>query len=141
MAEKETLSADKRYKRYHDRTAGTGEYDLIEPLDTRIMQMLPDEGTLFADLYPLGETARNIAKKLSLKDAVISSTIISNRLRLLNVQGLVVKTRSIGTSGSGNAKKTGGGGGATVWQRTRAATEHLKKKGALAGGGVSSGTS
>lgn len=106
-----------------------GEYELVEPIDTLVMEMIPEEGTLFGNLYPLGETAKSLAKKLSTKEAVLTATMVSQRLRALNIQGLVVKKKSIGS-----------GGGSLVWQRTKAATELITGgKGTANGNGGGTG--
>lgn len=85
--------------------AKRGEYTLVEPLDYMILGFLPDEGTLFAGLYPLGETVPALHKKF---DKKVPVTMLSSRMAVLNKQALVEKKASLGT-----------GGGASVWQRTK----------------------
>lgn len=97
--------------------AAKGNYTLIAPLDYLIMEALPEEGTLFAGLYPLGETVRNLGVKLpkTPDKKNLPSSMIQTRLRLLSLQGLASKAqRNLGTSG------------AAVWQRTKTGTEVLK---------------
>lgn len=99
--------------RTYDKTKGVeklaekgrlGNYQLIEPLDLILMGHLPKEGALFGGLYPLGETVQNLYLKFEKK---VKITTISTRLRVLNIQGLVVNTMSVSE-----------GRGKTVWQRT-----------------------
>lgn len=71
--------------------AARGKFSLVEPLDYMIMGALPDEGTLFAGLYPLGETAQNIVKKFPKgpDGATPPVSIITGRLHTLKTQGLI----------------------------------------------------
>jgi hypothetical protein len=94
--------------------ASRGEFTLIEPLDTMILALLPEEGTMFAGLYPLGETVRNLVKKL---DGKVPSSMVSNRLRTMSAQSLCRNTKSVSA-----------GRGSTVWQRTKAGTTLLSSK-------------
>lgn len=94
--------------------AARGEYELIEPLDTMILDLLPVQGSLFGGLYPLGETVQNLEQKFK---GQVKITTISTRLRLLHIQGLAVKTNSVSE-----------GRGSTVWQRTSAATNLLNNR-------------
>lgn len=89
--------------------AARGEYTLVAPLDYLIMDVLPTEGTLFAGMYPLGETAANIAKKLKVgKGSMpLTSNIVTNRLRLMHEQGLVMKHNRVP------------GASSAVWQKTK----------------------
>lgn len=109
-----------KYTRLEEKIKETGEYTLVEPLDIFIMQTLPVEGSLFAGLYPLGETALNITKKLPGSEGkTVASSVVQARLRSLSVQGLVIGKESIQN------------GKANVWQRTRAAEELLGSRGKL----------
>lgn len=85
--------------------AARGDYQLIEPLDYLILGHLQSEGTLFANLYPLGNTAADIAENKFDKQLTVGQ--VSQRLRSMNTQGLVVLV----LSGIGM-------GGKKVWQRT-----------------------
>jgi hypothetical protein len=97
--------------------AARGDYTLVEPLDLIILESLPNEGTLFVGLYPLGETAGNISKaKLEGK---IPVSVVARRLGTLRQQGLVVKKQAIGQGA--NEKNV-------VWQRTPAAVALLASK-------------
>ena len=91
-----------------EQRAAAGEYSLIEPFDYLILGLLPDQGTLFAGLYPLGETALNLGKKMpkTPDKKNIPSSQIQARLRSLTLQGLVIKGATIGR------------GGKAIWQRT-----------------------
>lgn len=70
-----------------------GDYsDLIPPLDYLILENLPDEGTLFGGLYPLTETAINLAKT---KFKPMPATDVANRLALLKKLGLALQQKPI----------------------------------------------
>ena len=99
--------------------AARGEYQLLEPLDYMILQHLPDQGTLFAGLYPLGETTPNLVGKFTPEQRTlggVDSHFVSTRLRVLHIQGLVLNLRS--------AKNTGG---KRIWQRTKEASRLVKE--------------
>ncbi|HXJ63280.1 MAG TPA: hypothetical protein VNN79_05960 [Actinomycetota bacterium] len=87
--------------------AASGDYELIEPLDWYIIEMLHDEGEMFAGLYPLGDTAETIAKKFTQVKGGLPVTVLSNRLRNLHAQNLVVRV-----------EKAPGTAGKSIWQRT-----------------------
>lgn len=99
-----------------------GNYSLVDPLDFIIIGFLPDEGSLFMGLYPNGELVPNLLKKFTSEQRkAINSTMLSARLRVLHLMGLVVpKERGVSA------------GGKFVWQRTAKGAEQLqewKKKG------------
>lgn len=99
--------------------AARGEYQLVQPLDTMILKLLPTEGTLFGGLFPLGETTVNLAKKLSDEAGQkVPVGIISTRMRVLHAQGLVVMVNSVGRPA----------GGTTVWQITKRGAEAIGSK-------------
>lgn len=100
------------YERLIDK-AKRGEYQLSVPFDYLVLGFLPEEGTLFAELFPLGENVGNLHKKFSPEQQkAIKPTDIGTRLRILREQGLAVAVYS-GTSERG--KK--------VWQRTATGTK------------------
>lgn len=98
--------------------AARGEYSLMEPFDYMVLEKLPEVGTLFAGLYPLGETAKSLISKFpKIEGKPIPSTTMSSRLLVLHKQGLVSKidTTVPGTGTRGS------------WQRTRAGTKLYKE--------------
>lgn len=100
------------YERLSDR-AKRGEYQLAVPIDYILMSFLPEEGTLFAGLYPMGESVVNIRKKFSPEQQkVLATKDISARLRVLHSQDLALPVYS-GSSTRGKL----------VWQRSLKATE------------------
>lgn len=93
--------------------AERGEYTLALPIDYMILEMLPEEGELFAGLYPLGETVSNIRTKFSPEQQkVLATKTIAARLRVLHIQNLAAPIYS------GNTSR-----GKQVWQRSLKATE------------------
>lgn len=97
--------------------AKRGEYQLASPMDEMLLSFLPNQGELFAGLYPLGETVKAILKKFSPEQQKLLDTkAISSRLRVLHQQDLAVPIYS------GNT-----GGGKMVWQRTLAAEKIVIK--------------
>lgn len=97
-------------------------YEPVLPLDAIILGFLPDEGAMFADIYPIGETVKAIvAKPLEGK---VRTGIVSSRIRLLKKAGLVVSAKTIGGHNAGQS-----------WQVTPAGKAMLKKwKGGNGGG-------
>lgn len=103
-----------RFRKGEERTreaAARGEYDLVEPLDYLILELMEPEGSMVSGLYPLGTTVISMNKKLKL-----SSPVISSRVRILHLMGLTKKVHSLG---SGTGKK--------AWQRTPEADRLLKE--------------
>lgn len=100
------------YERVEDR-AKRGEYTLAVPIDYMILSMLPEQGELFAELYPLGETVTNIRTKFSPEQQkALETKTIAARLRVLHLQDLAAPIYS------GNSMR-----GKQVWQRSPKATE------------------
>lgn len=100
------------YERLSDK-AERGEYTLAVPIDYMILSWLPEQGELYAGLYPMGETVANLRTKFSAEQQkVLDGAAISARLRVLNIQGLAAPTYS------GNTTR-----GKHVWQRSPKATE------------------
>lgn len=101
-----------------------GIYDLVVPLDYLLLEKLQDEGTLFAGLYPLGDTVIGLGKKFDQVKGGLDPKIVTSRLRSMQIQGLTISIHS-GTS-SGTVK---------VWQRTPVGATVLEtwKKGQSSG--------
>jgi hypothetical protein len=100
------------YERVAEKAA-RGEFTLVEPLDYLILEKLPEEGTLFAGLYPLGETVANISKNLpKVNGKTFPSTVVTNRIRSMQAQGLTTDTR--------------GATATRIWQRSRHASQLFK---------------
>jgi len=94
-----------------------GLYQLVDPLDYILLGFLPDEGSMFAELYPLGETVQNLKAKLTPEQQkAIKTSSISNRMRIMHLMGLVVK-KDKGLDTGGNA----------IWQVTPKGKDVLKK--------------
>jgi hypothetical protein len=113
------------YERIKDRAA-RGEYELVVPFDYMILEHLPEVGTLFAGMYPLGETVANIQKtlnKIAPKGQQIDVPTVYGRVRSLEIQGLVSQTR--------------GARSKRVWQRTTRATKIYEDWKAQQKGGTS----
>jgi hypothetical protein len=92
--------------------AQNGIYTLVDPFDFLILDFLPEEGQMFAGLYPLGERVPNLLKKFTPdQQKVLKTSDIAARLVSLQVQGLVQ------VSSGGNSKNQ--------WQRTKKGTEVL----------------
>lgn len=91
--------------------ANKGEYELVLPLDARLMEELPPEGTMFADLYLVGGTVNDLQKKFP----QVPKNAISARIRSLHVQGMVTKIRTFGNASAGWA-----------WQRTARGSKVVK---------------
>lgn len=83
--------------------AARGEFDLIVPLDYKILGELQDEGTMLAGLYEIGTTVKEVSKKYP----QITRGTVSGRLRSMLMQGLTKKVKLVGTKSSGAS-----------WQRT-----------------------
>lgn len=97
--------------------AKRGEYTLVEPLDYMILDFLHEDGQMFAGLYPLGDTVQGLHKKFTKEQqAALPAVSLSSRLRVMNIQGLVIIKYS-GVSA----------GGKMIWQRTKAGTGVVKK--------------
>lgn len=108
IPKEEALGSKKQpYVRIADRAA-VGEYELIDPLDYKVLEVLPEEDAMFAGLYPLGETAQAISKKF---DGVLDSHQVAQRLRVLSHQGLAVKKKALGSAET------------SIWQRTATGKE------------------
>lgn len=102
--------------------AEKGDFTLVEPLDFKLLEILPEVGTLFAGMYPLGETVKNIAKKMPTHEGQDFPTkIVFGRIRSMELQGLVAQTR--------------GGNSQRVWQRTQRGSKVFKEWEAKHGSG------
>lgn len=97
------------YERVEEK-AKRGEFNLVEPLDYLILEKLPEQGSLFGGLFPLGETVANIAKNLpKLEGKMFPSDIVTSRVRSMQLQGLTLHTK--------------GATSTRIWQRTPRATQ------------------
>ena len=69
-----------------------GRYDdfLFDPLDYKLMEQLPKEGTLFGGLYQVAENSQSLSKKFPLTPAFIGA-----RLRIMAQGGLLSRVRAI----------------------------------------------
>lgn len=75
--------------------AARGDFSkLVEPLDYKILEHIPDEGTMFANLYPIGASAPEVAKKLTPLDA----KTVGIRFRVLIAYGLIDKVHGLRSS-------------------------------------------
>lgn len=79
---------------------------LILPLDAKLIELLPDDGTSVGGLYQIGSTAAELKKKL---DGALTSPQISTRLRLMNEMGLVQSVRTLGATRGASWQKTSTG--------------------------------
>lgn len=112
MASKEKSS----YERIGDR-ANRGDYTVVYPIDPLILSFLPEQGELFAGLYPLGETVHGILAKFTPEQQkVLDTKMISARLRVMHKQHLCAPTSS------GNTTR-----GKQVWQRTSSGKKLVNK--------------
>lgn len=103
----------KEYERV-GKKAARGEFTLVEPFDYMILEKLPEEGTLFAGMFPLGETVANLITKFPKipGQGTIPTSFVAGRIHSMKDQGLVVKKQAMpGTSGK------------AVWQRTERGTK------------------
>lgn len=89
-----------------------GEYELVVPLDYKLLEELPVEGTMLADLYEIGSTVKEIQKKYP----ALHSGSIARRLSTMMRYGLTRKVRIIGRAGNS---------GTFAWQRTHKADKLL----------------
>lgn len=93
--------------------AKKGDYQLAAPLDYMILQHLPETGTLFGGLFPLGETVQNILTKFTPEQQKLLDTkMLSARLRVLHLMELSEPVYSGQTTR-----------GKIVWQRTPTGTK------------------
>ena len=73
--------------------ASQGIYDLVEPLDYLILELLPEEGELVMGYYPLTKTTRQLQKE---KFADFSPGEMAGCMKRLSLQSLVVRVRTRG---------------------------------------------
>lgn len=95
--------------------AAEGDYDLVIPLDFKILEEMPAFGTTLAGMYELGTTVGSIAKTYPM----VSSGSIAARVRNLHAMGICHMVKLIG--GPGGAGKT------IAWQRTELGDRLLKE--------------
>jgi hypothetical protein len=99
--------------------AKRGEYELVEPLDYRLLEKLPPEGTTAFNLYPIGTTVKELSKDFK----QIPQTQISARIRSMHVQGLAKKVRMLGAE-LGEQRK-GRASAGSAWQLTESGAKLL----------------
>jgi len=105
---------DEKYEGLEER-AKRGEYQLVAPLDFKILGFLHEEGATFAGLYPIGDTVRALSKRFTGVKGGLDTKIITTRLRILHIQGIVQQVTSVGS-----------GAHTTLWQRTALGSELLR---------------
>lgn len=84
--------------------AERGVYSLVEPLDYLIIAALPDEGEMVLGAYPAGKSVVQLNGEIA--NGQLGTAILTPRVKLLAVQGLLVGKKGMGT------------GGAKIWQAT-----------------------
>jgi len=113
--QKDRLRENGSYKpiseRMKDKVAAGDFSEFVIPLDFRILEMLPDEGTEFAGLYQLGETVKTVHKALGVKE--LAQTAVSSRITSMHKSGLVHKIKALGREGG-------------AWQRSHFGKEALE---------------
>lgn len=72
-------------------------FEMVEPLDYLILDMLPNEGTLFAGAYPSGKSVSELKREIG--EGQISSGTFSRRLQAMSEEDLVVVKKGVGTNG------------------------------------------
>lgn len=87
-------------------------YEPVLPLDEMILDFLPKEGSMFAGLYPIGETVKAMDNK-AFKNQIPTS-VVSARVRLMHKVGLVIQVKQPGSKTSGRS-----------WQITEAGQRQL----------------
>lgn len=83
--------------------------ELVDPLDYKILELLPVEGTTMSGLYPLGTLVKEVSRTLK-----IPSGVATGRVRYMDYAGLVKQIKALG---SGTAKH--------AWQRTFLGDKYL----------------
>jgi hypothetical protein len=68
-------------------------YSPVLPLDELLLRELPDEGTIFAGVWPEGKTAKDLVGLLGNPQIDIAAT--SNRLRVMGMFGMVVAVKTV----------------------------------------------
>lgn len=103
---------DGSYIRIAER-AKKGDYELVEPLDYMILEVLQDEGTLMGGYYPLTTSIGSLRKTFKELNAA-EPNLLANRCRVLALQGLAIKVRIAGAGKFG-------------WQRSKKGKELVEK--------------
>lgn len=92
-----------------------GRIEAVLPLDQLILEFLPPEGSMFAGIYPIGESVKAMRGRIG--KGQIGSGVFTARIRLLHAAGLIMHVRQPGSShGSGDGK---------AWQITKAGEKKL----------------
>lgn len=89
-------------------------FEPVLPLDRLILDFLPPEGSMFAELMPIGETVKAMSVKVT--NNLLPTSVISTRIRLLHKKGYVVPVHS-----------TGQGTGHKSWQITPSGQQQLQE--------------
>jgi DNA-binding PadR family transcriptional regulator len=97
--------------------AARGDYDLVDPLDYLILEMLPDEGELVMNFYPLAVTANELIKK---KFTMFSPGQMAGAIKRLQIQGLAARVRTSGTKSFGYQRTAKGKELFVKWQAEKA---------------------
>ncbi len=93
------------------RLAEQGDFSaMIAPLDYKILELLPDQGTLFANLYPIGASSKELSAKLK----PLTPTDIGTRITVMSKMKLTVRTAGLRSSDA-------------QYQRTQRGKEVLEK--------------
>jgi hypothetical protein len=71
-----------------------GIYELVDPFDYLLLELLPDEGELVMGYYPLTKTSEQLVRE---KFDLLTPTQIAQDIRRLLRQGLVAKVRTRGS--------------------------------------------
>lgn len=102
--------------------AARGEYTLVAPLDYIILEHLHPEGTMFANLYPIAHTAKQINEQALGNQ--LGMTIIANRMTSLGKQELIAKVVVPGTGGAQSYQRSKRGDLALkVWKESQVAPD------------------
>lgn len=96
-------------------TASKAGFEFQLPLDLKILEQLPLEGSLHMGAYPDGRTVEAMVPNMF--GGAIKSEIVSSRLKALMIEGYVINRKGTGT------------GGKRIWQITTAGKEALKEQG------------
>lgn len=82
--------------------AKEGNYDLVEPLDYMIIDLLPNDGELVMGYYPFAKTPRHLQEE---KFKELSVAEIAGCLKRLSLQDLVARVRTRGAREYGYQRK------------------------------------
>jgi hypothetical protein len=106
MAGKTGRSGKGQYKKIQERAA-QGDYTLIDPLDYKIIEVLHDEGEMFAGAYPLASGVSQINREAF--DGQLKNQMLGPRFNSLAMQGLIVQVLVPGNMGKHAYQRTAEG--------------------------------